>query len=125
MPVIQGRSRSRIAVILPARLWRQEGNSEINLPVIIDYKRFFLYFRSYYSKLIKEKMTSKQRNKNPLPYEVNKSKDELVAEIATSLTPDERLQKLTRMINYTKQFSGNYSKALQRRLEEGNYFILK
>ena len=70
-------------------------------------------------------MTSKQRNKNPLPYEVNKSKDELVAEIATSLTPDERLQKLTRMINYTKQFSGNYSKALQRRLEEGNYFILK
>ncbi len=70
-------------------------------------------------------MTSKQRNKNSLPYEVNKSKDELLTEIATSLTPEERLQKLTRMINFTKQFSENYSKAFQHRLKEGNYFILK
>jgi hypothetical protein len=75
--------------------------------------------------LSKEKMKKTPGNKKPLPFEVNRSKDELLNEIAASLTPEERLQKLTRIIHFTKQFSENYYNAFQQRLNEGNYHILK
>jgi hypothetical protein len=63
--------------------------------------------------------------KKPLPFEVYRSKEELKKEIASSLSPEERLKKLTRMIRFNKQFSKHYYKAVQKRLKEGNTFILK
>ncbi|GEM_PF-3080604 len=70
-------------------------------------------------------MKAKKDKKRPLLFETDKSKEELKREIALSLTPEERLQKLTRMILFNKQFSKNYHEAVQKRLKEGNIFILK
>ena len=70
-------------------------------------------------------MKTKSDKKKPLSFEVNKSKEELRNELASSLSPEERLQKLTRMIRFNKQFSKNYYKAVRKRLKDGNPFILK
>jgi hypothetical protein len=75
--------------------------------------------------MIRGKMKTNKDKKRPLHFETDKSKEELKREIALSLTPEERLQKLNRMIRFNKQFSENYQKAFQKRLEEGNTFILK
>jgi len=70
-------------------------------------------------------MKSKPDKKAPLSFEVDKSKEELRKELASSLSPEERLQKLTRIIQFNKQFSKNYHKAVQKRVQESNPFILK
>ena len=72
-----------------------------------------------------KKMSNSRKNKNTLTFDMNKSKDQLRKEITQSLTPEQRLQKLSSLINFTKKFSKNYSKAFQERLKKGNYFILK
>lgn len=70
-------------------------------------------------------MKEHQQNKKSLSFEVQKSKEELRRVITLSLKPAERLQRLTRMIYFAKQFSKNYSNAFQRRLNKGKTFILK
>ncbi len=69
-------------------------------------------------------MKEKQKSR-PLHFVTGKSKDELKREIATSLTPEERLRKLNRMIRFSKKFSPNYRRALEQRINEGNVFILR
>lgn len=70
-------------------------------------------------------MKKNQQSREPLSFEIKKSKDELRKEIAKSLTPEERLQRLTQMIYFAKKHSKVYSKAFQKRLKQGNNFILK
>lgn len=72
-------------------------------------------------------MTSENdMNRKPdLPFEKNKDKETLKGEIARSLTPEERLRKLTQMMEFNKKFSPNYQKAVEKRLKEGNAYILK
>jgi len=68
----------------------------------------------------------KEKHKGrPLHFVTDKSKDELKREKATSLTPEERLRKLNRMIRFSKKFSANYRRALEQRINEGNVFILR
>ena len=70
-------------------------------------------------------MKTSRNKKKQIPFEVNKSKEELRREISVSLNPEERLHKLTRMMHFNKQFSENYHKAIEKRLKEDNAFILK
>ncbi|MFP4620929.1 MAG: hypothetical protein ACLFM7_06425 [Bacteroidales bacterium] len=59
-------------------------------------------------------------NQKPdLPFERDKDKETLKSEIARSLTPEERLRKLTQMMEFNKKFSPNYKKAVEKRLREG------
>jgi len=65
-------------------------------------------------------------NQKPdLPFERDKDKETLKSEIAWSLTPEERLRKLTQMMEFNKKFSPNYKKAFERRLKEGDAHILR
>ena len=70
-------------------------------------------------------MKVNQDKKRTLHFEVNKPKEQIRLEIASSLSPEERLLKLTQLISFAKQFSKNYHNAFQKRLKEGNAFILK
>jgi len=65
-------------------------------------------------------------NQKPdLPFERDKDKETLKSEIARSLTPEERLRKLTQMMEFNKKFSPNYKRAVEKRLREGKGYILK
>lgn len=70
-------------------------------------------------------MKSDNNKKKQIPFEVKKSKNKLRREISLSLSPEERLQKLTRMMNFNKKFSEKYQKAFKKRLKEDNAYILK
>jgi len=87
-------------------------------------KNFSLIFVYTEFKEFDKMKTSRDKGK-PLHFEVSKSKQQMRKEIALRLTPEERLQKLTEMINFNKKFNNNYYKALQKRLKEGNAFILE
>ena len=68
----------------------------------------------------------KDTNHKPdFPFEREKDKETLKSEIAKSLTPEERLRKLTQMMEFNKEFTPNYKKAFERRLKEGNAYILR
>jgi hypothetical protein len=65
-------------------------------------------------------------NQKPdFPFERDKDKETLKSEIARSLTPEERLRKLTQMMEFNKKFTPNYKKAFERRLKEGDVYILR
>ncbi len=68
---------------------------------------------------------SDMNQKPDLPFERDKDKETLKSEIAGSLTPEERLSKLTQMMEFNKKFSPNYKKAVEKRLRKGKGYILK
>ena len=70
-------------------------------------------------------MESNTNTGNPLYFETTKSKDQIRREIALSLTPEQRLQKLMAMIRFNKRYSPDYRKAFLSRLNEGDAYILK
>ena len=70
-------------------------------------------------------MDQSPNGKKRLPLEVKRSKEQVVRGISISLTPEQRLEKLNQMIHFNKRFSDNYTKALKRRLEQDNVFVLR
>jgi len=70
-------------------------------------------------------MKKNSNSGTPLPFDTKKTKDQLRREIAMSLTPEQRLQKLNAMIRFNKRFSPHYREAFLRRLYEGDAYILK
>ena len=70
--------------------------------------------------------SEKDTNQKPdFPFERGKDKKTLKSEIARTLTPEERLRKLTQMMEFNKKFTPNYKKAFERRLKEGDAYILR
>ena len=65
-------------------------------------------------------------NQKPdFPFEREKDKETLKSEIARTLTPEERLRKLTQMMEFNKKFTPNYKEAVEKRLKKGNVYILR